>query len=356
MGTEIKTWEIRDGKPVAVESTLVAAGRTEALDLEAWIEADPSIVRPGLRLIGRQVMTSSGPLDLLAIDRSGDLVVIELKRDRLPREALAQAIDYASDLATWTIDKISEACVKHTGESLDDVFSASFPEVALETTKINERQRIVLVGFGAETALERMVEWLSESYGVSINAVILKYVRTAAGSETLTRTALISEDLEKKRSRAKKFTIPMSDEPGQYADDELQRLLHGYLSQDLVTAQRIRDVLIPGCLKQGKLSREQLKNAFLRQNPDLDPSKAGFSLSVISGQMGVKKNDFHRQVIGYEYPTYEWEMDNYFIRAEHRQLVVKVLDAIGRADGSLRAAPGSSSDTPPAHRGTKARA
>ncbi len=62
MGTEIKTWEIRDGKPVAVESTLAASGRTEALDLESWIEADPSIVRPGLRLIGRQVMTSSGPL------------------------------------------------------------------------------------------------------------------------------------------------------------------------------------------------------------------------------------------------------------------------------------------------------
>ena len=111
MGTEIKTWEIREGKPVAVESKLSDGGRTEALDLEAWIEADPSIVRPGLLLIGRQVMTSSGPLDLLAVDRSGDLVIIELKRDRLPREALAQAIDYASDLATWSIDKISEVCV-----------------------------------------------------------------------------------------------------------------------------------------------------------------------------------------------------------------------------------------------------
>ena len=348
MGTEIKTWEIRDGRPVAVESTLVAAGRLEALDLEAWIEADPSIVRPGLRLIGRQVMTSSGPLDLLAIDRSGDLVVIELKRDRLPREALAQAIDYASDLATWSIDKISEACVKFTVESLDDVFSASFPDVALETAKINERQRIVLVGFGAETALERMVEWLSENYGVSINAVILKYVRTAAGSETLTRTAVISEDLEAKRSSGKKFTIPMSDEPGQYPEDELRRLLHGYLSQNLVTAQRIRDVLIPACLTHGRLSREHLKNEFLRQYPDFDPSKAGFSLSVISGQMGMKKNDFLRQVIGYEYPTYEWEKDNYFIRPEHRPLVIEVLEAIGRVEGSSAVAAGPSlGESPP---------
>ena len=331
MGTEIKTWEIKNGKPVAVESTLAASGRTESLDLEAWIEADLGIVRPGLCLIGRQVMTSSGPLDLLAIDRSGDLVVIELKRDRLPREALAQAIDYASDLATWSIDKISEACVKSTGESLEDRFSASFPEVSLETTKINDRQRIVLVGFGAETALERMVEWLSENYGVSINAVILKYVRTAAGSETLTRTAVISEDLVDKRSRDKKFTIPMSDEPGEYSEDELRRLLFSYLSQNLITAQRIRDVLIPACLNQeDKLSRKELEEEFLRKNPDVEPNKAGLSLSAISSQMGMKKNDFLRQVIRYEYPTNEWEKDNYRIPSEYRQLVTEVLESVRR--------------------------
>jgi hypothetical protein len=328
MGTEIKTWEIRDGKPIPIDSKLADGGRTEAVDLESWIESDPSIVRPGMRLIGRQVMTSSGPLDLLAVDRSGDLVVIELKRDRLPREALAQAIDYASDIAGWSIDKISEICLKYTGEALEDVFSSTFPEVDIETTKINDRQRIVLVGFGADTALERMVEWLSDNYGVSVNAVILKYIKTAAGSETLTRTAVISEDLEEKRSRAKKFTIPMSDEPGQYSDDELRRLLLDYLSQDLVTAQRIRDVLIPACLERDKLSRDELKEEFLRQNPDVEPNKAGFALSVISGQMGMKKNDFLRQVIGYEYPTYEWEKDNYFIRPEYRQLVIDVLATI----------------------------
>ncbi len=336
MGTEIKTWEIREGKPVAVECKMSDCGRTEALDLEAWIAADPSIVRPGMILIGRQVMTSSGPLDLLAVDRSGDLVIIELKRDRLPREALAQAIDYASDLATWSIDKVSEACVKYTGKSLEDIFSSTFPEVDIETTKINDRQRIVLVGFGAETALERMVEWLSDNYAVSINAVILKYVKTAAGSETLTRTAVISEELEEKRSRDKKFAVAMSDDPGHYAEDDLRQLLLDYLSQDLITAQRIRDVLIPACLKREKLSRDELKEEFLTQNPDVEPNKAGFSLSVISSQMGMKKNDFLRQVIGYEHPTYEWVKDNYFIRSEYRQLVIDVLETI-RGDAGPRA-------------------
>ena len=325
MGTEIKTWEIREGRPEPVESTLADSGRTEALDLESWIEADSSIVRPGIRLIGRQVTTRSGPLDLLGINRTGDLVIIELKRDRLPRQALAQAIDYAADLASWSIDKISEVCVKYTGGSLEDIFTESFPDVDLENTKINDRQRIVLVGFGIETALERMVDWLSENYGVSINAVILKYTKTAAGSETLTRTIVISEELEEQRSKSKKFTIPMSDEAGSYPQDELRRLLIDYLSSELVTAQRIRDILIPACLDREKLTREELKQEFLRSNPDVDPSKAGFALSVISGQMGMEKNDFLRQVIGYEYPTYEWEKDNYYIRPKYRDLLAEVL-------------------------------
>lgn len=334
MATEIKTWEIRDGSLVPIESRLQDSGRTETLDLESWIASDSTILRPGLRVIGRQVPTRSGPLDLLGIDRSGDLVIVELKRDKLPREVLAQAIDYAADVATWPLEKISEVCVKHTGETLEDFFASAFPDVDLESVNINERQRILLVGFAAETSLERMIQWLSDNYGVSINAVILKYVRTAGGAELLTRTAVISEELEEQRSRVKKFTIPRSDEPGEYSPDELRELLFQYLSQNRVTNQRIRDILLPACLDRPKLSRDELKQEFLRRNPDVEPAKAGFALSVISGQMGMKKNDFLRQVVGYEYPTYEWEKDNYFIRPEYHDLVAEVLAKARKASSS----------------------
>ncbi len=50
-----------------------------------------------LLIIGRQVTTKfDGIIDLLGIDRQGDLVVLELKRDRTPRETLAQVLEYAS--------------------------------------------------------------------------------------------------------------------------------------------------------------------------------------------------------------------------------------------------------------------
>lgn len=168
MTTEIKNWEIVDGRLVPVDSRLADYGRREAFDLESWLESDPSIIRPGLKIIGRQVLTRSGPLDLLAIDRTGSVVVIELKRDRLPREALAQAIDYAADIATWSLDKLGEVCASYRGETLEDVLSNAFPDIDLEGLTINGAQRIALVGFALEPALERMIEWLSEAYGVAI--------------------------------------------------------------------------------------------------------------------------------------------------------------------------------------------
>ena len=48
-------------------------------------------------LIGRQKETGfGGKIDLLAIAPDSSLVLIELKRDRTPREVVAQALDYAS--------------------------------------------------------------------------------------------------------------------------------------------------------------------------------------------------------------------------------------------------------------------
>ena len=86
MATEIKTWQIINGKLVIVETTLADSGRKEALDLEAWIASNPAIIGSGVVIIGRQVQTKSGPLDLLAIDRAGNIAIIELKRDILPRQ------------------------------------------------------------------------------------------------------------------------------------------------------------------------------------------------------------------------------------------------------------------------------
>jgi len=332
MATEIKTWQILDGKLESIETNMAQEGRTESYDLEKWITSNPSIVGSDLVIIGKQVATKSGPLDLLAIDKSGNTVIIELKRDRLPREALAQAIDYASDVAYWSIDKLSEVCIKFHNKSLEEVLGASFQDIDLESINVNENQRIILVGFSIESSLERMIEWLSDKYDVNVNAVVLNYVKTKSGDELITRTSIISEEVEQQRIKKKKrFEIPMSDEPGNYDENELKKLLTNYLSRNQITIQRIRNVLLPACLEKNIVTREELKSELIKNDPTVDETKVGYYLTVISSQLGMKKNDFLRQVLKYEYPNNPWEKDNFQIIGEYRKLVEEVLNSLNRS-------------------------
>ena len=329
MATEIRTWQIVDGQLTAIETALRTEGRTEPYDLEPWIASNPSIISSDLLILGRQVMSRSGPIDLLGIDRSGNTVVIELKRDELPRECLAQAIDYASDVASWTVEKLGEICAKYSQKGFEDAFSDAFPDVDLDSVNVNSSQRIVLVGFAIESSLERMIEWLSESYSVNVNAVVLSYIKTRRGDELLTRTSIISEETEQERSRKqKKFEIPMSDNPGEYDSVRLKDLLRDYLSRDKVTNQRMRDILFPALLKTQILTRAQSKRAFVEFDPTYDESRIGYYLSLVSLQLGMKKNDFLRQVVAYEYPRHKWEKDNFSIPGRYRELVQAVLDEL----------------------------
>ena len=83
------------------------------------------------------------------------------------------------------------------------------------------------------------------------------------------------------------------------------------------------------------VSREQLKQELVEHDPSIEPAKAGYYLTTVSAQLGMKKNDFLRQVISYEYPTYAWEKDNFSLCEEHRQLVEELMaDLQGSPDSN----------------------
>ena len=120
----------------------------------------------------------------------------------------------------------------------------------------------------------------------------------------------------------------MSDEPGDYDEVKLKKLLKKYLSQSLYSAKRIRDVLLPVCLKKEKITREELKKEFVKYGEAENIRDAGYFLSLISVQIGMKKNDFIRQIIKYEYPNYPWEKDNYSINSKYKEIVEDVLNEL----------------------------
>lgn len=327
MATEIKTWEIIGDKLKPVETTLADNERKEKDHLEKWLKTNPKILGNDIQIIGEQVRTKSGPLDYLGIDNNGNTVIIELKRDRLPREVIAQAIDYASDIANWEIDRLSDVCSRHTGKSLEDLITETFEDVELEELTINLNQRLLLVGFGIEESLSRMIDWLSSKYDTSVNAIILQYIKTSSGNELLSRTVIIPEEVEKEKSKKKKFTIPMSDEPGQYDNDELKEQLLKYFSWNLYSSRWIRDIMLPALLKKDVLTREELKKELVKSGASNNDSQAGKHLTIISRQIGIRDYDYLRQIIDYDKPN-PWEKDNYKIRIKYKDLVKEILEEL----------------------------
>ncbi len=129
MPIEVGIWRL-GGKP---EKIIMSALDSE-LRLEDALEKDLSILSSQLMFLARQVPTSYGKfVDMLTMDASGDLSVIELKRDRTPREVVAQLIDYASWVQSLSYDEIAAIYSdsnqgKKLEEGFDDAFGTSLPE------------------------------------------------------------------------------------------------------------------------------------------------------------------------------------------------------------------------------------
>ena len=166
---EVKIWAIQD------ESMAVALKSKSQVDTEGLLEetlvANPELLIPGLRLVGRQMPTEGGPLDLLGVDEDGRLVVFELKRGTLSREAVAQIIDYGSDLDAMDLIKLAEHISERSGEhgieeieDFQEWYSQDFGElVSLKPL------RLFLVGLGADDRTERMVRFLAGNSGMDIS-------------------------------------------------------------------------------------------------------------------------------------------------------------------------------------------
>jgi hypothetical protein len=181
---------------------------TQALQYESTLEnslaSDLSLIEPGLMLIGRQVPTSYGKyIDLLAIDQSGDLLIIELKRDKTPREVVAQTLDYASWVEALSYDEVAEIYSEnHEGQTLEQGFVDNFGVSLSE--KINQKHRLIVVAADLDSSSERIINYLNENYGVPINTVFFRYFKDD-DREYLTRTWLIEPRIaEIKASKGKK--------------------------------------------------------------------------------------------------------------------------------------------------------
>ena len=188
MPQDIRIWKVQQEKLKEISKTKLNLEER----LEDWLADDISIISHDLLVIGKQVKTDfKGVIDLLCLDYEGNTVIIELKRDRTPREISAQCLDYASwvkDLSNVKIDQIADEHFNAEG-SLEDAYKNKFGTDLPES--LNSRHKILIVGSEIDSSTERIINYLSDTYGVDINAVTFQYFQNEMGNEFLARVFLI---------------------------------------------------------------------------------------------------------------------------------------------------------------------
>lgn len=208
MAIEQGIWKIGD-KP----QKLQPSGLADESMLEEQVMHDIAILNADWLLIGRQVRTDFDKfIDLLALDGDGNVIIIELKRNKTPREVVAQAIDYASwvvNLDDSQIGEIYHQFARSYGrphDSLEAAFEHRFG-VALDSTDIqlNSAHQMVVVASKLDASTERIINYLNTHADIAINALFFAAFEDA-GNHYLSRAWMIDpeENQERVVSRTRK--------------------------------------------------------------------------------------------------------------------------------------------------------
>ena len=119
MPIEVRFWNITDNTIEKVDYSSIESEKR----LEDTISDDISIIDENLFVIGRQIRTPYGKIiDILAIDLDGKISIIELKKNKTPREVVAQALDYASWVQNLSYSEISDVFNEQSEARFEEEF------------------------------------------------------------------------------------------------------------------------------------------------------------------------------------------------------------------------------------------
>jgi hypothetical protein len=177
-------------------------GLTEPAHLEQWVIQHPETLGPGTMVVASQYdkwVAPSGSeakdrLDVLGLDRTGRLLVGELKRGRAPDTVELQAIKYASMTSRFTLDKLADlharfiertTSEKLTNEEAEEKLQAHLSADVEISPDLFASPRIVLLAESYPDTTVTSVVWLAEQ-GVDIALRRYKAYETAGGETIVT--------------------------------------------------------------------------------------------------------------------------------------------------------------------------
>lgn len=169
------------------------------------------------------------------MDVEGNLHVLELKRDKTPRDVVAQVLDYGSWVTELGREEIIAVAEAHLQSPFEVEFEATFHQVPPD--ELNGELRLTVVATDLDGSSERIVTNL-RGFGVPVNALFFSYLEDD-GRAYLARTWLVAQDEStgpaagsaRKSKRAdwngRDWYISFGGEPGRRWEDARK---HGFVS------------------------------------------------------------------------------------------------------------------------------
>lgn len=206
---------IKDGNNVEIiEEEDFSVDRNEEY-LHKMLEKSPQIIMKDITendittLASHLKLPSGGELDLLLVDSTGNLFLVELKKGRGYREAIAQLLDYASDIQQMeeseifsservrfnSVDEIYRNFYSDEEELTYDDFKRNFTKSLTEPAEIG----LILVSYTIGDDTRRLAQWL-RNFGIRIYCVEFEYFKSE-NKEIFVPKLLIVEEVRKIGSR-----------------------------------------------------------------------------------------------------------------------------------------------------------
>ncbi len=188
--------------------TVSFAGRVDELTLERWIVENEDLVGEPLLILGNQLAEfeeDKDRLDILALDLSGEIVLVELKVSEEFRVTDLQALAYAGAYARRSSKDLARTLQRHLQKQANanaqsaamvtdgeadpaapaDVVAVSFEEAAAKIAAFievddfgdwqpSQHVRIKLVAPSFPKRVLQTVKWLGDVYSVRLEAITVR--------------------------------------------------------------------------------------------------------------------------------------------------------------------------------------
>jgi alkylated DNA nucleotide flippase Atl1 len=209
------------GSTVQGSPTLVTPATFQSLDarevqeIERWLKQEPAIMGEPLMIVSGQFAgfdRTLDRLDLLALDRDGKLVVIEIKRDDSSKSQDLQALRYAAYCSALTAEQVvglyrayerdehgRELTPAEARKELEDFIHSEI----LDAIDEDDQPRMILVATGFQVGVTNTTLWLLRNSELDITCVQIQPYEIN-GEIVLASTVLIPlPEAEEYQSRLK---------------------------------------------------------------------------------------------------------------------------------------------------------